>query len=107
MPFARTVEEWEDILGDQVRRARIDADLRQQDLARLAGVSEVALRNLENGRGSSLTTLIRVVRALERTDWFEALAPSVTVRPLDALAQSQRGDQPHERRRVSRRTARR
>src|SRR3546814_2343760 len=58
-------------LGDQLRRLRLARDLDQLTLADKAGVSEKALRNLEAGRGSSLSTLLQVLRALDRLDWLE------------------------------------
>ncbi|MHB8555830.1 MAG: helix-turn-helix domain-containing protein, partial [Candidatus Dormibacteria bacterium] len=53
----RTVRQWEAILGDQIRRARIARDLDQVRLAELANVSVGALSGLERGKGSSLRTL--------------------------------------------------
>jgi transcriptional regulator with XRE-family HTH domain len=81
----RTTDEWEAHLGSQVRRARIDASLRQDELADRAGVSVGAVRGLERGAGSSLKTLIRVARALGREDWLEAFAPAPGVEPLELL----------------------
>lgn len=81
----RTTDEWEALLGTQVRRARIDASLGQDELADRAGVSVGAVRNLERGAGSSLKTLIRVARALNREDWLEAFAPAPGVDPLEML----------------------
>src|ERR1700679_3548401 len=86
----KTIEEWEGMVGEQVRSARIAADLDQERLAALADVSVGALSNLERGRGSSLKTLVAVVRALDRTDWLEALAPPVTVSPMQMLRSKQR-----------------
>lgn len=45
-----------------------------------------ALRHLETGQGANLATLIRIVRALDRQDWLEALAPRVTINPLHMAA---------------------
>lgn len=81
----RTTEEWEGHLGGQVRRARIDASLGQDELADRAGVSVGAVRGLERGAGSSLKTLIRVARTLGRDDWLESFAPAPGVAPLDLL----------------------
>jgi transcriptional regulator with XRE-family HTH domain len=106
MVVARTVEEWERFIGEHVRAVRLDANLSQDSLARLADVSETSIRNLELGYGSSLVTLIRVMRSLGRTDWFEALAPVVAISPLDALAQSRSGVALHRRARVARRLER-
>jgi transcriptional regulator with XRE-family HTH domain len=85
-----TVAEWEAVVGEQVRAARIAADLDQARLAVLADVSVGALSNLERGKGSSLKTLVAVVRALGRTDWLESLAPPVTVSPMQLLRAQQR-----------------
>ena len=99
----RTVEEWEVVVGDQVRSARFAADLDQRTLAARADVSVGAVRNLEGGNGSSLRTLIRVVRALDRLDWLEALAPPITVSPLRMLA-ARRSEPPRPRRASRRRS---
>ena len=64
---------------------RIRSNQEQTELAERAGVSLGALKNLEGGKGSSLKTLIKVARALERTDWLEALAPKVSISPMQML----------------------
>lgn len=87
-------------LGAQVRRARLYEDMTQAELADQANISPVTLANLESGRGSTLRTLIKVVRALGREDWLELLEPIPTVSPL-ALARAADGLQ--EKRRASRR----
>lgn len=85
-------------LGDQLRRLRLARDLDQLTLADKAGVSEKALRNLEAGRGSSLSTLLQVLRALDRLDWLETLSPVASVSPMALLRQRPE----RERRRVGR-----
>jgi transcriptional regulator with XRE-family HTH domain len=97
----RTTEEWELALGAQVRALRIAEDLSQEDLAGRADISLGAVKNLEGGKGSTLRTVIRVVRVLDRTDWLEALAPPITISPLQVAAARAKA-QP--RRRVSRRS---
>jgi transcriptional regulator with XRE-family HTH domain len=85
-----TTEEWEMVVGGQIRASRIANDLDQATLSALANVSVGALSNLERGRGSSLTTVVAVVRALGRTDWLESLAPRVTISPLQMLRSKQK-----------------
>ena len=80
-----TVEEWEALLGRQVRAARVASGLDQAQLASLANVSLATLSNLERGKGSTLKTVVAVARALGRTDWLENLAPEVTVSPMQML----------------------
>lgn len=81
-------EDWEVYLGEQFRKLRIRAGLDQLQLADRAGISAGALKNLESGKGSSLKTLVKVCRALGRTDWLQALAPRIAVSPLQMLRAS-------------------
>jgi len=93
----RTIDQWEAVLGDQVRQVRITQNLDQAQLANLADVSVGAVSNLERGKGSSLRTLIGVLRALGRTDWLESLAPVVGVSPMQMLRNKQKTSQPRVR----------
>lgn len=77
--------EIEATVGEQFRALRIAASLDQAELASLAGVSLGAVKNLEQGNGSTLRTVARVARALGRDDWLAGLAPRITVSPLDVL----------------------
>ncbi len=69
----KTTHEWEVRIGEQFRALRIDQNIDQESLAERASISRGALRNLESGAGSSLATIIKVTRALARTDWLETL----------------------------------
>jgi len=78
-------EHWERLalaIGDNIRALRLQKNLTQHSLAAMAGVSMTALRHLESGEGASLGTLIRVVRALDRQEWLQGLAPRITINPL-------------------------
>jgi transcriptional regulator with XRE-family HTH domain len=94
---AHTTSEWEAILGEQVKAARVDAGLDQERLAERANISASAVSNLERGKGSSVRTLVAVVRALGRTDWLEGLAPPVAISPMRML-QGQHGPRQRVRR---------
>lgn len=85
-----TIDEWETLVGQQIRNARVNKGLDQAQLASLANVSVATLSNLERGKGSQLKTVISVARALGRTDWLESLAPAVTVSPMQMLRAKQR-----------------
>ena len=82
--------EWERYLGEQFRAMRIRAGVEQLVLAERADVSAGAIKNLESGKGSSLKTIIKIVRCLGRTDWLESLAPRVSVSPMQMLAAARR-----------------
>ncbi len=97
----RSTEEWEAEIGRQVRELRIGFDRTQEELARDANVAVSTLRSLEQGEGSSLRTLVQVVRVLEREDWLGRLSPSAGVRPMDLLRE-RRSATPRRRARGSR-----
>lgn len=78
-------EEWEAELGQQLRALRLRQNLDQRQLASQAGVALNAVKNLEAGKGATVRSLVKVLRTLGRTDWLEALAPQVTISPLQML----------------------
>ncbi|EQD60716.1 transcriptional regulator, XRE family [mine drainage metagenome] len=82
-----TPEELQIVLGERLRRLRLNRNLDQCTAAEKAGISEKALRNLESGRGSTVTTLLRVLKALEYLQGIDMLAPEISVNPLDLLRQ--------------------
>ena len=82
-------DELQAALGKQLKELRIAKNLDQITTAEKAGISEKALRNLEAGRGSSIETLVRVLKALDSLDGLRLLAPKPFVSPLALLRHSQ------------------
>jgi transcriptional regulator with XRE-family HTH domain len=80
-----TLEEWLVHLGEQIRTLRLRKNIDQETLAERSSISISALRNLEGGQGATLTTLIKTLRSLERTDWLDMLAPTVSISPMQAI----------------------
>jgi transcriptional regulator with XRE-family HTH domain len=85
MEQIKSTEEWEATLGEQIRNLRLRRNLDQQGVAEQAGVGLSALKNLESGKGATLKTLIKVLRALDRIGWLDTLAPAVSISPLQML----------------------
>ena len=84
--MANQQKELETVVGEGVRTLRIDQRLTQMELADRANISVGALKNLEGGRGSSTTTLVKVVHALGQDRWLRSLAPeAATFNPLDLI----------------------
>lgn len=83
--MARQHQELEIELGESLRAQRIERRLTQEELAERANVSLGALKNLENGRGSTTGTLVRVAHALGQDGWLRSLAPDTPFNPLDLL----------------------
>jgi transcriptional regulator with XRE-family HTH domain len=69
-------------LGEKLKALRLGKNLDQKTLAERAGVSVRALRNLEGGKGSTVKTLVSVLRALGRQGWLSTVAPVATINPL-------------------------
>lgn len=82
MSVARTDEEIEQSVGEKIRALRLQRNLDQASVAERSGISVRALRNLEQGQGSTLRTLLAVMRTLGRESWFDAMAPIATINPL-------------------------
>ncbi len=73
------------VVGQQLRDLRLRLDLHQSRLAEQAGVALNVVMNLEAGKGTTLTSLIKVLRALGRVAWLDTLAPEASISPLQML----------------------
>jgi transcriptional regulator with XRE-family HTH domain len=81
----RTPQELQTELGRRIRQLRLSRNIDQRAAAEKAGVARAALQNLEAGRGSSVQTLLRILKALNYLEGIEILAPQPTVNPLALL----------------------
>lgn len=84
----KTSQELQKILGTRVRQLRLSRNLDQRTTAEKAGISLRGYRRLELGSGSSVRTLVRVLKALDFLQGIEILAPEPTVNPLPLLRTS-------------------
>jgi len=89
MSSQMTPGEWEIELGKQLRALRLRQNIDQRKLAERAGAALNAVKNLEAGKGASLTSLVKVLRTLGRADWLSTLAPAVSISPLQMLKAKQ------------------
>lgn len=80
-----TTDEWEAGLGRHLRDLRLRQNIDQRQLAERADVALNVVKRLESGKGATVTSLIKVLRALGREEWLDTLAPQVTVSPLQML----------------------
>lgn len=72
-------------LGQRLAARRLARGVTQAEVAAKAGVSRRALQKLEAGTGSTLETLIRVLRALDLDRAVDNIAPAATVSPMALL----------------------
>ena len=92
-------------IGETIRRLRIRKGLPLEDVAARASVSPISVRALELGRGSTLSTVLKVLNAIDEVgfilSWVEG---SNEISPMQALRESRR--QATEPKRVSRKQGR-
>ena len=72
--------------GRRLVHRRLERNLTQAQLSREAGVSKRTIERIESGGSTQLSTLIRILRALELLDRFEKLIPAPPPSPLEQLA---------------------
>lgn len=80
-------EQTEAEICKRLESVRLMQNTTQEDLANRAGVSRRTISRMENGKGVSFNTLIRVMRALDLTDHLEALVPLLNIRPIERIKQ--------------------
>ncbi len=77
-----TIVELQASLGERLKALRLDKNIDQKTLAERAGISLRAVKNLEGGLGSTLKSLVAVLRALDHDQWLQTIAPIATINPL-------------------------
>ena len=82
----KTPEELEELLGQRLKRLRVDCGLTQEDVADRSGASLRAIQQLEAGMGSRIQTLLRFLKAIGRADAIDILAPEPSISPMAMLA---------------------
>jgi transcriptional regulator with XRE-family HTH domain len=81
----KSPQELQTELGLRIRQLRLFRNIDQRAAAEKAGISRASLQNLEAGRGSSVQTLLRILKALNYLEGIEMLAPQPTINPLALL----------------------
>ncbi|HFJ9612986.1 helix-turn-helix domain-containing protein [Stenotrophomonas maltophilia] len=78
-------EEITEALGQRIKERRLRINISQADLADKAGISRRALVQLEGGQGSTVRTLICVLKALGLEHQLNSIASLPTVSPMAML----------------------
>ena len=63
------------VLGANLKAARLADNITQQMAAERSGISLKAIRNLEAGRNASTLSLLCYCRTLRKVDWLMQIAP--------------------------------
>ncbi|MGZ4786252.1 MAG: helix-turn-helix transcriptional regulator, partial [Acidimicrobiales bacterium] len=80
-------------LGHEIRQLRLRQNLTQAEVARRANIDRTTVVRIERGEGGSVSSLVRIARALGREDWLASFAPpEPAVSPMQLLRERQRAE---------------
>lgn len=80
-----TSDQIEGLLCGQLRKIRLTRNFTQTRLAQESGVAIGTIRRLEDGKGVSLNTFIRILMALGLQQNLGALLPDPSIRPIERV----------------------
>ena len=69
-------------IGERIKRHRLNCNLSQKEVAERAGIGLASVARLEDGKGSTLANLIRVLTALDALESLDAFLPMPSVSPI-------------------------
>lgn len=81
-------------IGGRLAALRLQKNLKQEDVAREAGIGLRTLQRLESGEAASrLSSLVRVMRVLGISGNLDRLVPAPTISPMTLLKQEKQRPQ--------------
>ena len=69
-------------IGSKLKELRIEKNMKQKELADAAGVSVFTISSVENGKTTSLLTVIQLLRALEHLDYLDSFFQEESISPV-------------------------
>ncbi len=72
----------EEELGKRIKARRVDLNLSQSEIAKRSGLARRTITAIENGEGSSLATMIAILRAMNSLDTLESFLPDPGISPI-------------------------
>lgn len=70
-------------LGRKIEAFRLSQNMRQDDVARMTGLSRSTIVRVESGKGGTIDSLIRIVKALGIEERLDNLVPDARISPLE------------------------
>ncbi|RPI06418.1 MAG: XRE family transcriptional regulator [Ignavibacteriae bacterium] len=71
-----------DLLGKRVKKERLNQNMTQTELVQRAGINRTVLTRLENGKGCTLSSLVRLLRSLGKINQLDLFLPEPGVSPI-------------------------
>ncbi len=69
-------------IGERLKRQRLNLNISQKEVADKAGIGVNSVARLEDGKGSTLANLVRVLNALGVPDGMDAFLPAPVISPI-------------------------
>lgn len=69
-------------IGSKLKELRIEKNMKQTELADAAGISVFTISAVENGKTTSLLTIVQLLRALEHLDYFDSFFQEEAMSPI-------------------------
>lgn len=69
-------------IGSKLKELRIEKNMKQAELADASGVSVFTISSVENGKATSLLTIVQLLRALEHLDYLNSFFQEETISPI-------------------------
>ena len=69
-------------IGSKLKELRIEKNMKQAELADASGVSIFTISSVENGKTTSLLTIVQLLRALGHLDYLDSFFQEQTVSPI-------------------------
>ena len=69
-------------IGSKLKELRIEKNMKQAELADASGVSVFTISSVENGKTTSLLTIVQLLRALGHLDYLDSFFQEETISPI-------------------------
>ncbi len=80
-------------VGARLRGFRLQQNVTQAELAKLAGVGHATVKRAEAGESIRMETIVKILRALGRVETLDSFLPEPLVSPIRLAEQQERGRQ--------------
>ncbi len=77
-------------IGERLQRFRIQRNVTQAKLAKIAGVGHATVKRAEAGENIRLETIVKILRALGRVEALDSFLPEPLVSPIRLADQRER-----------------
>jgi len=75
----------EKIIGERIKKLRLEYNITQNNLAKKTGISRVSISKIENGMGVNLSSLLEIMRGLRVLENIEHLIPEPEISPIEII----------------------